>query len=194
MADAILKCCTRCGENKPIDAFPLCRGKPRARCKPCHVLDAVEHARRNPEATRRRQREWNHKNKPPRHMGPPLPQHIVAERRRQSRREWERKNPEAAVAAKAKWASENKHIQMEIVRRRQASKLRATPSWADRRAMQSFYMLARRLSASGVPHDVDHIVPLQHKLVCGLHCPANLQVIPRRQNRAKHNRYWPDMP
>jgi hypothetical protein len=83
---------------------------------------------------------------------------------------------------------------METVRRRQAAKLRATPPWADKKAMQEVYRLARELSEAGVPHDVDHIVPLQHALVCGLHCPANLQVLPRRANRLKHNRWWPDMP
>jgi hypothetical protein len=43
-------------------------------------------------------------------------------------------------------------------------------------------------------HDVDHIVPLTSKFVCGLHCEANLQYLPSRVNQSKKNRYWPDMP
>lgn len=91
---------------------------------------------------------------------------------------------------KRAWASENKHVAMEVVRRRQAAKLKATPSWASRKAMQEVYALAVAMTEkTGVPHDVDHIVPLQSKLVCGLHCEANLQVLPRRENRLKHNSF-----
>jgi hypothetical protein len=40
---------------------------------------------------------------------------------------------------------------------------------------------------------VDHIVPLVHPRVCGLHCEHNLAVITETENLAKSNHYWPDM-
>lgn len=46
---------------------------------------------------------------------------------------------------------------------------------------------------TGIQHQVDHIVPLRHPLVCGLHCEANLQVIPALDNQRKSNRIWPNM-
>ena len=41
---------------------------------------------------------------------------------------------------------------------------------------------------------VAHVVPLQSKKVCGLHCEQNLAVIPKLDNCRKKNSYWPDMP
>lgn len=51
-----------------------------------------------------------------------------------------------------------------------------------------------RTSATAIPWEVDHIVPLNNDLVCGLHCEANLQVIPAIANLSKNNSWWPDMP
>jgi hypothetical protein len=184
-----LKACKRCGESKPIFDFPLCRGVPRARCKPCHVEDARQWAAKNPAKARANKDAWHYQNCPPKMKhGPPLPPEIYAERRRESRERWKLANPEADAAAKKKWADANKHVSMEVVRRRQAKKLQATPKWADHKAMQAFYKQARELTLAGTPHEVDHIVPLQGVNVCGLHVPANLQVLPRTANRSKANK------
>lgn len=79
--------------------------------------------------------------------------------------------------------------------KRRATKLQASPEWANRFFMEEAYALAGlRSKLTGVPHDVDHIVPLQSSIVCGLHAHTNLQVIPASVNRSKNNRYWPDMP
>lgn len=83
----------------------------------------------------------------------------------------------------------------ERVMRRNANKLRATPSWASVEAMRAVYERCAKMTRdTGVVHQVDHIVPLQSKHVCGLHVEVNLQVLPRTDNARKSNRWWPDCP
>ena len=42
---------------------------------------------------------------------------------------------------------------------------------------------------TGVKHEVDHIVPLIHEKVCGLHTAANCQVLTKADNRRKGARF-----
>lgn len=65
---------------------------------------------------------------------------------------------------------------------------RARPPWASASDIAAIYTEAKRMSAeTGVQYSVDHIVPLLHPLVCGLHCPDNLRIVPLKTNVAKSN-------
>lgn len=56
--------------------------------------------------------------------------------------------------------------------------------------IQMFFSTALELErTTGIPHEVDHIIPIAHPDVCGLHVPWNLQVIPRSLNRIKNNKF-----
>lgn len=66
--------------------------------------------------------------------------------------------------------------------------------WTDRRAIRQVWTESRRVTRlTGVQHSVDHIVPLKHPLVCGLHVQNNLCVLPLVENIRKSNNHWPDM-
>lgn len=78
--------------------------------------------------------------------------------------------------------------------RRELDKLVATPPWADRREIARIYREARQRSTIMRRYEVDHIVPLKHPLVCGLHCEANLQILEAQENANKSNLWWPGMP
>lgn len=56
--------------------------------------------------------------------------------------------------------------------------------------MKLKYLEAQRLTLeTGVEYVVDHIVPLAHKKVCGLHNDANTQVVTADFNKAKGNTF-----
>lgn len=75
-------------------------------------------------------------------------------------------------------------------RKRQASKISAIPKWADMEKIKDFYKSAKEKTKQlGIKYVVDHIVPLQGKTVCGLHCHRNLQVITELANRRKYNHH-----
>lgn len=66
---------------------------------------------------------------------------------------------------------------------RRARKLRATPSWSQLEEIKQFYIECPE------GHEVDHIVPLQNDLVCGLHVRENLQYLSITENRQKSNKF-----
>lgn len=45
---------------------------------------------------------------------------------------------------------------------------------------------------TGVKHEVDHIIPLIHDLVCGLDVPLNVQILTKADNRRKAARFDQD--
>lgn len=93
------------------------------------------------------------------------------------------------------WAKANKGRVTARANRHRIAKQRATPAWADLDAIVAIYEQAAALStATGNPYHVDHIVPLQGKIVAGLHVANNLQILPGKENQSKGARYWPDMP
>lgn len=75
-------------------------------------------------------------------------------------------------------------------RRRRGAVKNQTPRWANRRAIDAIYAEARRLTIeTGVPHQVDHIVPLLGRSVSGLHVEYNLRIVTATENAAKSNRH-----
>jgi len=99
------------------------------------------------------------------------------------------KNREERIAAAVQWQRDNPDKVNARTARRRAAKLKATPPWVDHDTITAVYIEAAKLTLeTGIPHDVDHIVPLQGKTVCGLHVPWNLRAIPAHENRRKSNK------
>jgi len=79
--------------------------------------------------------------------------------------------------------------------RRRTALARATPKWADKDEIQRIYAirdLFNRKYPRFAPFHVDHIIPIQGRMVCGLHVAANLTIIPATENIKKGNRFSDD--
>lgn len=88
-------------------------------------------------------------------------------------------------ARRAQRAARPAHYRAMLDMRRRRVK-QATPPWADLEAIYQFYL------ACPDGHEVDHIIPLVHPKVSGLHVLENLQYLPEVDNRRKGNRLPPD--
>jgi 5-methylcytosine-specific restriction endonuclease McrA len=90
------------------------------------------------------------------------------------------------------WALDNPGKALASARKRVMRRRRAMPKWVDQvmlEQMAAVYETASRLNQNSDEFfEVDHIVPLCGKTVCGLHVPWNLQLLTRDDNRRKANR------
>lgn len=174
-----MKTCTLCGIAKPLTEFHKRSVSPDGkdcRCKPCRLWSGRQ--TRNKEACLASALRWQIENR---------------ERANQKSREWRARNKERRKAILKAWEARNPGARNEITKRR---RMRIkTPQWADKRQIASVYKQAAKLTMeTGIPHHVDHIVPISSPLVCGLHVEFNLSVLTSAENTRKQNRFWPDMP
>ena len=73
--------------------------------------------------------------------------------------------------------------------KRRAVRLHALPSWLTTEQLQEIKEIYKNCPFG---YEVDHIIPLQGKNICGLHVPSNLQYLLKFDNRSKHNNWNPE--
>ena len=105
-----------------------------------------------------------------------------------------RKNNKEKISILNKgWRKQNRDKCNASYAKYRAIKLQATPKWLTEdhfKEIQLFYTKSIKLTKdTGIQYHVDHIIPLQSKMVCGLHVPWNLSVITKEQNLKKGNKY-----
>jgi len=92
-------------------------------------------------------------------------------------------NKDSIIKQKKKYYQENKAKCNARGAKYRASIIQAMPAWANQEKIKQVY----KERPDG--YHVDHIVPLQGKLVCGLHCEFNLQYLPASENLSKGSRF-----
>ena len=190
--------CSRCKSHKSATAdnfhrSRLDRGNKSEICTPCVKLRLKDYNKR-PEvksASKERVRKWCAENK---------------DRKNKNSREWKANNKDKVSGYNEKYMEKPKSKELRRLahlRRywENPDKYRAKacahdsrvrksrPIWQSIKQINKFYRLAKSLNL-----EVDHIVPINSELVCGLHCVDNFQLLTRSENARKGNRLWPDMP
>jgi hypothetical protein len=184
----------------------------RHRAKNVDVLNAKSRAwyAANKEKAKATRKAWREKNVEKDKVDVKNYQLVNAEYIKIKANEWRSNNPEKVKASVIKyrernhgkvlkqgsdWRKRNRDKVNANKLARIARKLQATPSWIDKGKVLELYgaaQAATEIFETSV--HVDHIVPLRSKYVCGLHCEANLRLLPGLDNQRKSNRVWPDMP
>ena len=158
-----MKECKECKEVKPLDNFSARKKSKDGKqylCKECSRKKSLSRFAGNKEAFKASMREYYKK---------------TADKRKQYIKEYQKANKGKCNAKNAK---------------RRANKIQATPKWANLKQIEGIYKLAQYLTEKhGRQIHVDHIVPLQNPLVCGLHVEDNLQLLYADENLSKSNKF-----
>ncbi len=169
----LTKTCSKCGEIKSLDTFPIQKGGRYGRasmCKACKKEYDKKYSGR--------QKEWYKTNKD-----------TVLSRNIKRREE---KASEIKEYFKRYRRINNGYINSLNALNKVKKKLR-TPAWlsqSDIEKIKALYQSSARISnCLKIEHHVDHIVPLQGKLVSGLHMFENLRIVPGKLNLQKGNKW-----
>lgn len=178
-----MKRCSKCNVEKPYEMFTKQTksndGLDRW-CKFCKKEYKTAWYEKNAESERQKAMKYHYdnyeKNK----------QRII-----KSVSEWQKNNREKYRKIAKKCYEKTKHKKFAWQALARAAKRNAVPKWINeelKEEIQKFYVEARlKTRETGTKYEVDHIVPLMGKTVCGLHVPWNLRVITQFENRSKRN-------
>jgi hypothetical protein len=181
-----------------LDNFKTCRkglhkySSEKQRCPECQKIAKKKWAKNNKIKRREHQKKYRELH----------PERIKASREKykqnhpegfkDARERWRQKNSLKNRISQKQWRQLNKGLINGWLAKRRAAKKQAIPAWANKSAIENIYKKAYELTVqTGIAHEVDHIYPLQSKYMCGLHVESNLQILSKKENRAKGNRTWP---
>jgi len=108
----------------------------------------------------------------------------VAQKGREQKAAYKLANGPHVKKTRLAWEKRNPGKMAQHTARRKALKLQATPIWANKDAIEIIYEESSNRSENT---HVDHVLPLQGTIVCGLHVETNLQIILAHDNLTKHN-------
>lgn len=188
--------CSRCGRSLPktTEFFQVDRKKSsglRPDCKQCRraarraaylsdreriLIQTRKYEKENWQAVLERKRK-KRKTYPE--------QYIVLLRQRAA--SWRALNPERVSRSYKLWMHANRGKYNAKCAAARAARRDSVPPWLT--VEQKTQIALTYESAALAGNHVDHIVPIRGELVCGLHVPWNLQILPPLDNLKKGNRF-----
>lgn len=202
------KACTQCGQSKKFSEFSRSARESdglQDNCKACNKTLSAAYRAANVEKERERHAAYHAAHKEQINAKTSAWQKANPERVRAKSRQFYADNREKELARRGKWTVQNPswikayNAQWRISNPEKCRAhdrayiqrlMRAAVKWANQAKIHWFYAEAARLTKNtGIMHHVDHTVPLQSRLVCGLHCEDNLQILTERENLKKHNKF-----
>ncbi len=148
----------------------------------------AKYKRDNPEKVRAAMAKWQRDNPEKRKVITKKYRKANPEKTKVATAKWCEENADRNRAQIAKWKRNNKGTVNAYFAKRNALKRSATTSWSEYDQIQELYKQAAQLRVNGIDVHVDHIVPIQSPIVCGLHVLANLQILGARENMSKGNK------
>lgn len=175
-----MKLCNSCNELKPLSDFS--KGVRVTYCKVCKNIQTKQwrllnlHRIKEYNAIHNRENYINNK-----------------ELKISTAKEWNIKNPNRRKEIVRKNNSKYPERRTAACNKRRAQKMKATPRWLTEKhwdIIKQIYAKSREYQlATNILCNVDHIIPLKHKDVCGLHVPWNLQILTKLDNNKKKNNF-----
>ena len=174
-----MRTCKKCLQEKDLDAFKKHSNGYRHVCKKCQYVmemtNPVTHANRIARMQKYRASDKGIQNEK---------MYDVLPKTRELRKESAKRYMQTINGLVVKRATTAK---------RRAARMNRTPAWLtdfDKLKIKCIYSVAAMLTRENKEEwTVDHIIPLQGKLVSGLHVPNNLQVMRGSENYAKINKF-----
>ena len=210
-----MKICSKCGDEKPLSQFHkrvAAKDGLHPHCKTCACLRAREYGKsyyeQNKDARKAYAREhgsvYRANNKEAIRERRVLIRTANLEQRLKQESEYRKNNREKIAETSTRWANNNRAAtrkgSLQVYRRNKprylaqgakyrAAKKQAVPLWFEKDEVELLYKCAASQRKTGLDVHVDHIIPLQSSVVCGLHCMSNLQILSSIENRQKGNRF-----
>ena len=150
----------------------------------------VKYRALNKDAIARKQAEYRSKHKERRNAQSRAWRAENKEYLAMRNKEYKEKHKERISNQVREARAENQYKFTALQAKRNSAKKHRTPAWANMDSIRAVYKKASEMMGD---YHVDHIIPLQGRLVSGLHIASNLQVIPALDNISKGNRYIIDV-
>ena len=150
----------------------------RSKCKNCRAKEAIDYNSIHKETVSARGKRYREERAKQISAQRAIHTAQNKERLAEYQKQWRLANPGKSNARTA---------------RRRAARRKAIPKWLTKEhylETEAKYIEAvNKSKETGIPHEVDHEIPLRGDNVCGLHVPWNLKVITKSENRKKSKKF-----